>query len=129
MFKGYYIKSYLFSRTIWFTGYMTFIISGLISFLGYCLTWGQVSLWAGIVIINIFEVLPDAVDLLIGHTMFGSVSISRFYISHSLLSLYNCILICLHFINLHLLYSTNTLNIVSIFIVTFYPIILFKDFY
>lgn len=48
--RGLYINSNVFNMTLWTSGVIIFILMTLIAFLGYVLTWGQISFWGSTVI-------------------------------------------------------------------------------
>ena len=48
--RGLYINSNVFNMTLWTSGVIIFIFMVVIAFLGYCLTWGQISFWGSTVI-------------------------------------------------------------------------------
>jgi ubiquinol-cytochrome c reductase cytochrome b subunit len=116
---------------IYITGIIILVLSLIISFIGYCLIWGQMSMWGIIVILNIFTILPYPLSILIFELIYCSSNliIYRFFILHFGLSFILLFFIFLHLFILHVYTSSNPLfNINSSWINSFYLMII-KDFY
>jgi len=57
--KGLYINSYNYNNQVYLSGVILIIVILLIAFLGYVLTWGQMSFWGGTVITNLLSFIPN----------------------------------------------------------------------
>ena len=116
---------------VYITGIIILFLSLIISFIGYCLIWGQMSMWGIIVILNIFTILPYPLSILIFELIYCSsyLIIYRFFILHFGLSFILLFFIFFHLFILHIYTSSNPLfNFNSSWINNFYLIII-KDFY
>jgi|TARA_B110000263_G_scaffold226265_1_gene217767 ubiquinol-cytochrome c reductase cytochrome b subunit len=56
--RALYVSSYVFNTRLWLSGVLIFMLLMIIGFIGYVLTWGQMSFWGGIVITNLFNLIP-----------------------------------------------------------------------
>lgn len=56
--RGLYVNSSIYNTNLWLSGIVLFIFLMVIAFLGYVLTWGQMSFWGGTVITNLFSSVP-----------------------------------------------------------------------
>jgi len=118
-------------RAVYFSGLLILLCCLLVSFLGYCLVWGQMSYWGVQVIINVLTVLAHPLDYLLPELIYSSsqLVLYRFFVLHFLLSLIIFFLILVHLYLLHTYTSSNTfLNLSSSLFISFY-LFVFKDFY
>jgi len=60
--RGLYINSYIHSSTLWVSGIVIFVVLIVIAFMGYVLTWGQISFWGVTVIKNILSSIPCIIE-------------------------------------------------------------------
>ena len=52
--RGLYINCYLHNTNLWLSGVFLFMFFMMTGFIGYVITWGQMSFWGGTVITNIY---------------------------------------------------------------------------
>jgi len=114
--RNLYFKSYKKPRElIWNIGIIIFIIMVVTAFTGYVLPWGQMSFWAATVITNLFTAIPFIgfyiTVWLWGNFSVGNVLVTRFLTFHFLLPFLILLLVVIHFVFLHLVGSSNKLNI------------------
>jgi len=83
----------------------------MISFIGYVLTWGQLSFWGGTVIISIILFIPNLLRWLYGNYYLWYISINYLFCYHLYWSIVNIILLWIHIVLLHYMSSNNWLNI------------------
>lgn len=113
------------------SGLVILFLSLLVSFLGYCLCWGQMSYWGIQVLINILTILPAPFSYILPELIYSSslLILYRFFVLHFLLSLIILLLIVFHLFVLHSFISSNTfINLSSSLSISFY-LFIFKDFY
>ena len=122
--RGLYVSSYLFRTSLWLSGIALFLLHMMTAFLGYILSWGQLSFWGGTVITNLLSMLTT---FICGGSMICNPTLKRFFIFHLLLPLIISGLSVVHLFYLHYICSSNTLGFYTNNFITFYPIILFKD--
>lgn len=118
-------------RAVYSSGLIILFLSLLVSFMGYCLVWGQMSYWGVQVIINVLTVLIHPLNFLLPELIYSSSTLVlyRFFVLHFLLSLVILFLILLHLYLLHTYTSSNTfLNLSSSLFISFY-LFVFKDVY
>ena len=84
-YRGLYIISYYYTTYVYITGYYIFILLMIIAFIGYILTWGQMSYWGSTVILNIFYCIPSLVYSIIGEFIIAIPTLYRFFIIHFLI--------------------------------------------
>ena len=101
MGRGIYYKSFL-KTVIWVSGIILYILLIAVAFLGYILPWGQISLWGGTVITNLFSVLGIKLVLWMwgGFRVYES-TLNTFFTLHFLLPFILFIMSCFHIIILH----------------------------
>ena len=51
--RGLHVSSYVYNNNLWLSGLLLLVFLMAIAFLGYVLTWGQMSFWGGTVITNL----------------------------------------------------------------------------
>nr|YP_492540.1 apocytochrome b [Hanseniaspora uvarum]AAY46314.1 apocytochrome b [Hanseniaspora uvarum] len=86
--KGIYYGSYQKPRqTVWIVGVIIFILVMATAFTGYCLVFGQMSLWGVTVITNLFSAITnkkkDIVHWLWGGFSVSNATIKRFFANHN----------------------------------------------
>lgn len=114
--KGIYYGSYQKPRqTVWIVGVIIFILVIALAFTGYCLVFGQMSLWGVTVITNLFSAIPfvgeDIVHWLWGGFSVSNALIKRFFAFHFLLPFIVAAVVIMHMIALHLHGSSNPLGL------------------
>jgi ubiquinol-cytochrome c reductase cytochrome b subunit len=120
-------RSYIWYSIFYFNGIILIFVIMLIAFIGYILTWGQMSFWGGTVIMNIFLCVPSLMYFLLGHFYVTYPTIYRFFIIHVIIP-FSCIaLIIIHTFHIHIVTSSNSLNINTITLIELYPYVLMKD--
>ena len=129
--RAFYFRSYR-KIALWYSGIVMFLLMMAISFLGYVLPWGQMSLWGATVITNILGAFPIVgkyiVSWLWGGFSVDNPTLKRFFVLHFLLPLVLVTITVLHLAILHISGSTNPLGIcANMDSVRFYPKFLIKD--
>lgn len=111
------------------TGWFLFILSMIEGFLGYLLSWGQMSYWGITVMINIVAVLPCC-GIVIAELIWSAawVILNRIFVYHFLIGILIILFILIHIILLHNFTSSNPFINNNTLIISFYPFI-FKDLY
>jgi len=105
-----------------------------VSFLGYTLPYGQMSLWGATVITNLIGVVfpPTYIDFVSfawGGSSVGEATIKRFYTFHFTLPFIIFSIMLLHIYLLHIKGSSNPLGVSNaVDVVRFYPKYIVKDF-
>lgn len=141
MARGLYYNSYTQSnlRGTWIVGVVIFLLTMGAAFLGYCLPFGQMSLWGSIVITNLVSAIPyigePLVLLIWGGFSVDQPTLNRFLSLHYLLPFIVLALVLVHLITLHnsnsnsgLAGSNNPLGIASnIDRLPFHPYYSYKD--
>jgi len=82
-----------------YSGFILYILLVIISYLGYILTYGQLSYWGATVIINLLPV--QLATLILGSYAISPITISRYLIFHMLLTFVLYFFILLHIFYLH----------------------------
>ena len=122
MGRGLFFKSFT-KFYIWIRGCSIYILLIAAAFIGYVLPWGQISLWGGTVITNLFRVLRVNLVLWIwGNFRVSQPTLSMFFTLHFLIPLILFIFVLLHIILLHETGSSRKINISSLKNI-------FRDFY
>lgn len=131
--RGIYYGSYKGPRTLpWTIGVFILILLIAIAFLGYCLVYGQISLWGATVITNLLSALPwigqDLVQFIWGGFSVGAATLNRFYSLHFLLPFVLSALVAIHLLTLHTHGSGNPLGLTSNYDrLPIAPYFIFKD--
>jgi ubiquinol-cytochrome c reductase cytochrome b subunit len=112
IFRGLYFRSYIFYNfKIWWSGLLIFFLMMATAFIGYVLTWGQMSFWGATVIINLVSAIPvigpEIVYWLWGGFSVSGPTLSRFFSLHYLLPFILIFLVLIHLFFLHDKGSTN----------------------
>ena len=130
IFRGLYLASYK-KKTTWLTGIGIYFLIALIAFLGYCLPWGQMSLWGCKVITSFLTTIPytgiTLVEWVWGGSAINDNTLKRFYMAHIVLNGILLFLIGIHIRALHKDGSSSPLSTTGSYSVEFSPYILIKD--
>jgi len=97
------------------------------AFLGYVLTWGQMSFWGGTVITNLFVSVPCLIEWMSGGFYVSNPTLKRFFVFHFILPFIITGFVIIHLYYLHYVSSSNPLGYNTNNLITFYSSILFKD--
>lgn len=109
MFKGLLYNNLSSQLYIHYSGYILYLLLIIISYLGYILTYGQLSYWGATVIINLLPV--SLATLILGNYNISSITINRYLILHIILTLVLYVFIIIHIFYLHQLSSQSPLPI------------------
>ena len=128
-----WIKYSVFNRVsfnlgfLWISGLFIWFFSLAVSFLGYCLCWGQMSYWGITVMINIFTILP-LFGSYIGSYLWCSslVVLNKVFMLHFFIGFIIGFLILIHILILHLFSSFNLVSNNFSMNLSFYSLF-FKD--
>jgi ubiquinol-cytochrome c reductase cytochrome b subunit len=117
---------------IWSVGVIILILIIATAFLGYCLPYGQMSLWGATVICNLLSALPwigkSLVEFVWGGFSVGGPTLNRFFSLHYLLPFILAALSCIHLLALHKDGSGNPLGITAnVERTPIHPYFTFKD--
>jgi len=112
-----------------YSGFILYILIVVISYLGYILTYGQLSYWGATVIINLLPV--QFATLILGSYAISPITISRYLIFHMLLTFVLYFFILIHIFYLHSMSSQSPVPVSvsresGTFSITFFYFI-FKD--
>jgi quinol-cytochrome oxidoreductase complex cytochrome b subunit len=127
MIKGLFYSSYLFRGILWLSGLGLYNLIILISFMGYILTWGQLSFWGGTVISNIFNTTNLRFFICGSYSCMSGYTNIRFFVLHLLVPILLIFISLWHICILHLNGSNNISGNIHIIGISLYPIILIKD--
>lgn len=112
---------------IFLSGLLIWFLSLAVSFLGYCLCWGQMSYWGITVMINIFTILPLFGSLLGSYLWCSSlVVLNKIFMFHFFIGFILGFVIMFHIALLHLFSSFNLVSNNYSFTLVFYALFL-KD--
>ena len=131
--RGIYYGSYQKPRGfVWVAGVVILILMMATAFMGYVLTWGQMSFWAATVITNLFSAFPivgePIVAWLWGGFSVDNATLNRFFSFHYLLPFLIVGAVLAHLAVLHQNGSNNPLGVQSgIDKIPFYPYFIIKD--
>jgi len=119
MYYGIYQTNVL----TWNNGVLLLLLFSVICYLGYVLSWGQISYWGATVILNLVH--PIIVQWISGNYFISITCLRRFFILHFILPFVLLIIFCLHVSYLHDAGSMNpgSRNTTSLFPMTLYVII------
>lgn len=124
--RGFFFKRFN-KNFIWLSGCSIYILLIAAAFIGYVLPWGQISLWGGTVITNLFSVIdPNLVVWIWGNFSISSPTLSLFFTLHFLIPFILLVFVILHVILLHETGSSSKIFI-SILKNKFVDFYLFKD--
>jgi ubiquinol-cytochrome c reductase cytochrome b subunit len=113
MFRGLAYGSYQKPRElIWILGMLIYVALMAEGFFGYLLPWGNMSFWAGQVIVSLAGAIPFVVDALAtwvrGDFNISGITLNRFFALHVvLIPLVLIVLVFLHILALHEVGSNN----------------------
>lgn len=109
IFKGLLYNNLSNQIYIHYSGFVLYLLLIVISYLGYILTYGQLSYWGATVIINL---LPASLaTLILGDYNISSITINRYLIFHIVLTLVLYVFIIIHIFYLHQLSSQSPLPV------------------
>ena len=116
MFRGLYYGSYKEPREIiWILGVVIFLLMIITGFMGYVLTWGQMSFWGATVITNLVATIPvigePVLTLLLGGYSVDNPTLNRFFSLHYLLPFVIFGVVILHIWALHVTGNNNPTGI------------------
>ena len=116
MFRGMYYGSYKAPREVlWILGVIIYILMMAAAFMGYVLTWGQMSLWGATVITNLFGAIPlvgeNIAIWLWGGFSVDNPTLNRFFSLHYLIPFLIAGVVVLHIWALHVPGNNNPVGI------------------
>lgn len=126
--RNLYFNNYYYNIYIWFSGISILILYILISFLGYILSWGQISYWGATVITNLLSFLPFYILWISGNYCISILTLQRYFLFHFLFSLISLSLILIHIYYLHF-YTSNSFQDNNLDFIIFLDFYIIKDFY
>lgn len=132
MYRSLYANS-ISKSSVWIVGIVMYILMCGIAFTGYSLVYGQMSLWAIVVICSLVTAIPiignKLLILIWGGSVVSSVTLERIFCVHYLLPLLLLLLILIHLYNLHSVNSSGDFNIINNRYdrINFYPLLLIRD--
>jgi quinol-cytochrome oxidoreductase complex cytochrome b subunit len=132
MFRALFYGSTVKSR-VWIVGSIIFLLLCAISFTGYSLVWGQLSLWAVVVICSLVTAIPFVGNAILqtiwGGSVVTTVTLQRIYSVHFLLPFVVVFLVMIHLFFLHQVNSSGEIPIIwnRADRVNFYPLLLVRD--
>jgi ubiquinol-cytochrome c reductase cytochrome b subunit len=101
MGRGMFYKRYL-KSFIWLRGCRIYIILMAAAFIGYVLPWGQISLWGGTVITNLFRIIHYSLVLWIwGNFSVRQPTLRLFFTLHFIIPFILLLFVVLHIVFLH----------------------------
>src|SRR6056300_210410 len=114
--RGLYYGSYKEPREIiWILGVVIFLLMIITGFMGYVLTWGQMSFWGATVITNLVATIPvvgePVLTLLLGGYSVDNPTLNRFFSLHYLLPFVIFGVVILHIWALHVTGNNNPTGI------------------
>jgi ubiquinol-cytochrome c reductase cytochrome b subunit len=96
---------------IWALGVVIWLFLCGACFTGYSLVYGQMSLWALVVICSLVTAIPvlgfQILELLWGGSVVSGVTVNRCFGVHFLLPFVLCVVVIVHLLVLHLVNSTG----------------------
>jgi cytochrome c oxidase subunit 1 len=105
IFKGLLYTNFNTQIYTHYSGFVLYVLIVVISYLGYILTYGQLSYWGATVIINLLPV--QFATLILGSYAISPITISRYLIFHMLLSFILYFFILIHIFYLHSMSSQS----------------------
>lgn len=118
---------------VWIVGVVMYLLLCAISFTGYSLVYGQMSLWAIVVICSLVTAIPtigqDLLILIWGGSVVSTSTLQRVFCVHYLLPLVLTALVLIHLYFLHEVNSTGEFPIIMSRSdrINFYPLLLIRD--
>jgi quinol-cytochrome oxidoreductase complex cytochrome b subunit len=132
MFRSLYHNS-ISKTSVWVVGILMYILLCGIAFTGYSLVYGQMSLWAIVVICSLVTAIPfignQLLILIWGGNIVSTVTLQRIFCIHYLLPLLFILFIMIHLLNLHNVNSTGDIYTINNRYdrIHFYPLLLIRD--
>lgn len=132
MYRSLYHNS-ISKTSVWIVGIIMYILICGIAFTGYSLVYGQMSLWAIVVICSLVTAIPfigkKLLILIWGGNIVSSVTLQRIFCVHYLLPLLLVLFIMIHLYNLHNVNSTGDIYFINNRYdrINFYPLLLIRD--
>jgi len=132
MFRGLYHGSPSKTR-IWLVGVIIYILLSGICFTGYSLVYGQMSLWAIVVICSLVTAIPyigqDLLILIWGNSVVSTCTLQRVFCVHFLLPIVLALFAMLHIAFLHEVNSTGEYPIIQTRSdrINLFPLLLVRD--
>lgn len=112
--KGILFSAFLHQSLIWLRGCLVMTLIIAVSFLGYVLPWGQISLWGATVITNLLTTIPlygeSLVQWIWGGFFVSNYTLKLFFSLHFITPIFLRLLIVIHLILLHYNGSSNPLG-------------------
>merc|ERR1711920_1041978 len=109
--RALYINSYKLNASIWTSGILIIFTTISTVFIGYILTWGQISFWGITVIKNIISSIPSLVQSLTGNFTICNQTLIRLSTIHFILPLSVTGILIIHISYCHYQGSSNPLCI------------------
>jgi quinol-cytochrome oxidoreductase complex cytochrome b subunit len=129
LIRAIYYYSYYYNTNTYSLGIIIILLLMFISFIGYVLPFGQMSLWGATVITNLLSPFPSLIELLCGGYYIYNPTLKRFFLFHFLISFILFIFILFHIYYLHFISSNNPLINTINNKIPFFPYIISKDLY
>ena len=126
-YRGLYILGTYFTTYIYITGHYIYILLSYIAFIGYILTWGQMSFWGSTVIMSIINCIPSLLFSLIGEHHISIPTLYRFFIIHFITPIHCISLIIIHLFHIHISTSSNPIALLSNILIELFPYCIIKD--
>lgn len=132
MFRALFYGSTVKSR-VWIVGSIIFLLLCATSFTGYSLVWGQLSLWAVVVICSLVTAIPFIGNTILqtiwGGSVVTTVTLQRIFSVHFLLPFVVVFLVAIHLFFLHQVNSSGEFSTIwnRADRINFYPILLVRD--
>ena len=92
---------------VWLVGYIIYLLSVAVGFLGYILPWGQMSFWGATVITQLLSIIPGGLGSRVVIFVWGGFEVNqatlgRFFVLHYILPFIVLALVVLHIALLHI---------------------------
>ena len=112
--RGLYYRDsihYVYVYLLWYSGFILFNLSVAEAFMGYVLTWGQMSFWGATVIINILTIIPFKIGNYLARYVWCTnlLILPRIYSCHFIVGFMILFFTAIHIIMLHFV-SSNSRN-------------------
>merc|ERR1712190_96568 len=127
--RAMFYGSYFYKPNTWFSGIVLLLFLMAIAFMGYVLTFGQMSFWGATVTTNLLTPFPSLLEGICGGYCVHNPSMKRFFSFHFQLLFLLCGFVILHLFYLHFLSSNNPLRNSTNNKIPFFPFIFLKDFF
>ena len=125
--RGLHVSSYVYNNNLWLSGLLGLVFLMAIAFLGYVLTWGQMSFWGGTVITNLLCSVLDLLEWMYGGFYVSNPTLKRFFVFHFLGPVILCALAIIHLYFLHYASSSHPWGYNTYNLSTFLTLVLGKD--